>query len=341
MRDIPEQLLDYLTDIHIYRLSPAWARLDEQCHSIAECGGDWSKYTDDTFVHSGLALENVFLFLCGQSFEKDFVLPQMELRENYFTNIHFMHVEGIPWLLFLDVSEQTHQQQLQQQHANELSLVRDQQRRVLDRYVGGAVTERSIEGHLTFDASGERRNISTMFIDLRSFTIFNQKYDPQHVMDVLNQYMEKMIPPILDECGLVDKITGDGAMTVFGVLNEHNNPSESALRAALRIQREVLTMNDLRREQGHYIMEVGVGIGSGEAVLGIIGARDRRAFSVIGPHVNLAARLEGAAKGGEILVDKATFHAVKHLVDHYECVDTELKGIGVSSIYNLLYSRER
>ncbi|RLL54756.1 adenylate/guanylate cyclase domain-containing protein [Mariprofundus sp. EBB-1] len=340
MRGMPDELLNYLTNIHIYQLSPAWAKLDEQCHSIVECGGDWSKYTDDISVHSGLVVEDAFLFLCGQSFEADFMLPQMELRENYFTNIHFIRIASTPWLLFLDVSEQTQQQQLQQQNANELSLVRDQQRRVLDRYVGGAVAERSIEGRLTFDAAGERRNISTMFIDLRSFTIFNQNYDPQHVMDVLNQYMEKMIPPILDEFGLVDKITGDGAMTVFGVLNDQNNPSESALRAALRIQREVLTMNDLRREQGDYIMEVGIGIGSGEAVLGIIGARDRRAFSVIGPHVNLAARLEGAARGGEILVDETTFHAVKSLINDYECVNTELKGIGVSSVYNLRYSRD-
>ena len=334
---MPEPLLNYLAEMHIYRLSPAWAKLDEACHSIVESGGDWSNFDDDVDVHPGALLEESFIYLCGQRFDEPFLLPQMEFRENRFTNVHFFRAESIAWLLFLDVTEQTLMQQLQQQNANELSLLRDQQRRVLDRYVGGAVTERSIEGRLTFDAAGERRNISTMFIDLRSFTIFNQKYDPQHVMDVLNQYMDKMLPPILDEFGLVDKITGDGAMTVFGVLNEQEDSARSAFRAALRIQREISMMNDLRRQQGDYIMEVGIGIGSGEAVLGILGAHDRRAFTVIGPHVNLAARLEGEAKGGEILADESTFLAVKGLIESHECMKLELKGIGLTQVYNLRY----
>ncbi len=333
----PELLLNYLAEMQIYRFSPAWAKLDADCSCIIESAGDWCRYIDDNAVEPGAVLEDTFPHLCGQSFEENFVLPQMELRDGYFTDIHGFHSGGIPWLLFLDVTEQTKQEQLQQQNANELSLLRDQQRRVLDRYVGGAVTERSIGGRLTFDAKGERRNISTMFIDLRSFTIFNQKYDPQHVMDVLNQYMDKMLPPILNEFGLVDKITGDGAMTVFGVLNEQEDSAHSALRAALRIQRDISTMNDMRCTQGDYVMEVGVGIGSGEAVIGILGARDRRAFTVIGPHVNLAARLEGKAKGGEILVDKTTFQAVEHLIDSYDCVDMDLKGIGATQVYNLRY----
>ena len=332
---VPEALLNYLVEMQINRLSPAWARLDEACQCIAAYGGEWHSYSADAVLHVGAVLEDSFACLCGQNFEMDFVLPRMELRQGSFTDIHFVRIANTPWLLFLDVTEQTVQQLVQQQNANELSLLRDQQRRVLDRYVGGTVSERSMGGKLTFDAKGERRDISTMFIDLRSFTIFNQQYDPQYVMDVLNQYMDKMLPPILDECGLVDKITGDGAMAVFGVLNEQAGTAESALRAALRIQSEIASMNELRNKQGDYLMEVGIGIGSGEGVLGIIGAHDRRSFTVIGPHVNLAARLEGKARGNEILVDKATFQSVKHVIRSHECMQVVLKGIGMTTVYKL------
>jgi class 3 adenylate cyclase len=334
--EMPDVLFSYLADLYINHASPAWIKLDSDCRTVANSGGDWPRYLAEPVLKPGSELEERFLVLCGQSFDQPFVLPQIELQDGQYTDIHHLLIDGVSWLLFLDVSEQVNTQQLQQQNANELSLLKDRQKQTLDRYMGSTIAELSVGGRLTFNASGERRNITTMFIDLRSFTIFNEAYDPQHVMDVLNQYMTKMIPPILDEHGLIDKITGDGAMTVFGV-QHREAPAESALRAAYKIQRDVAALNRSRREQGKYVMEVGIGIASGEAVLGIIGAHDRRAFTAIGPHVNLAARLESVAKGGEILVDSLTFKATSHLISSHQKMEIELKGIGLTPVYNLQF----
>ncbi|NWF36480.1 adenylate/guanylate cyclase domain-containing protein [Mariprofundus sp. KV] len=332
--ELPDPLFSYLADLYIHQASPAWIRLDSDCRCIAEAGGSWPRYLDKPKLNPGSELEEHFIVLCGQSFDQPFVLPQIELQDGHYTDIHHTLIDGVSWLLFLDVTEQVSAQQLQQQNANELSLLKDRQKQTLDRYMGATIAELSVGGKLTFNASGERRQITTMFIDLRSFTLFNEAYDPQHVMDTLNHYMTKMIPPILEEHGLIDKITGDGAMAVFGVQQRHA-PAESALRAACKIQCDVADLNRSRREQGEYVMEVGVGIASGEAVLGILGAHDRRAFTAIGPHVNLAARLESIAKGGEILVDSATFKATSHLISSHQQMEIELKGIGLTPVYNL------
>ena len=331
---MPDILFNYLADLQIHQLFPAWLKLDSDHLHAVEAGGDWPRYFTTAEFTPGCELDELSLYLSGQPFDQPFILPQLELQEGHYTDIHHLPVQGNSWLLLLDVTEQVKAQQLQQQNANELSLLKERQRQTLNRYMGSAIADLSIDGKLTFNAAGERRYISTMFIDLRSFTLFNEAYDPQLVMDVLNQYMLHMLPPILDEGGLIDKITGDGAMAVFGV-QSCSNPGEAALRAAYRIQQQVIKMNQSRQAEGLYVMDVGVGIASGEAVLGIIGARDRRAFSAIGPHVNLAARLEGSARGGEILVDKNTFESCSHLIGNYQAIEMELKGIGLTAVYNL------
>jgi len=332
---IPEPLFNYLADLQIHRLFPAWAKLDDNCRYALESGGHWSRYINRETLNPQTELENELMCLCGQSFAHAFVLPHMELKPARFTDIHHLRVDGVSWLLLLDVTRDISQQKQQQQNANELSLLKDKQQRVLNRFMGNEIANMSVDGELTFDAAGEFRHISTLFIDLRSFTTFNSAYDPQYVIDVLNQYMQQMLPPILDEAGLVDKITGDGAMTVFGVLPSERPAAENALRAALRIQQQITMLNNTRREEGVYLMQAGIGIASGEAVLGIIGSRDRRAFSAIGPHVNLAARLEGQAEGGEILTDENTFQAIGHLLSGHKRMDMELKGIGMTPVYSV------
>jgi len=334
-RAIPEPIFNYLADMQIHRLFPAWAKLDMDCKYAVESGGHWSRYVDGESLKHDVEIENTLFFLCGQSFARGFLLPQMELKPARFTDVHHLRIEGESWLLLLDVTHEISQQKQQQQNANELSLLKDRQQRVLNRVMGNEIANMSVEGKLTFDAAGEFRDVSTLFVDLRSFTTFNSAFDPQYVIDVLNQYLHAMLPPIMAECGLVDKILGDGAMAVFGVIPSGLQTAENAIRAAFRIQKQITELNNKRRADGVYVMQAGIGIASGEAVLGIIGSRERRDFSAIGPHVNLAARLEAKAEGGEILVDENTFQTIEHLLSGHKKMQMELKGIGMTSVYSV------
>jgi len=337
---LPAILNEYLTDIHIRSLSPAWLRVQGDSGCIVEYGGDWSLYSDTVPVEQTEIL-SLLPCLYGQVFGDDFVLPHMELREGCYTDIHNIPDKdsqaGGSWLLLLDVTDPARSQLARQQHANELSLLGERQRRLLDRYMGSEVADLSLEGKLAFDVEGERRRITTMFVDLRSFTVFNQVNDPQEVLDVLNQYMDRMIKPVLAEFGLIDKIVGDGAMALFGVLPCEDDSAVHALRVAIEIQRGIELLNRQRIRNHEAVMKAGIGIASGEAVMGIVGTRERRSFTVIGPHVNLAARIEKQAKGAELLVDAETFRRIIHLVESFGCSAIELKGIGQTGVFNINY----
>ncbi len=265
-------------------------------------------------------------------FHDSFDLPQIQLKEEIYTDIHAFYEEGAAWLIFCDVTETTLQTQKYQQAANELILLREKQARILDRYLGQEVAERAANGLLQFDSAGERKTISTLFVDIRGFTAFNEHQDAQLVMHTLNDYMKCMLQPVLDNSGLIDKITGDGAMAVFGVLPSRSHYSQLAFQAAKEMMSGVEKLNLQRGQEGREQLKIGIGIATGEAVLGILGARERRSFTVIGKHVNLAARLESKARPGEILMDEITCKSLGS-PDVFASTDYELKGIGKVKVY--------
>jgi len=264
----------------------------------------------------------------------DFELPHMQLSNNTYTDILAFKGTESDWLLFFNVTEKVLQLQEYQQVANELNLLKDQMGRTLGRYVGQEVSQRALDGKLSFKAEGERKEITTLFVDIRGFTPFNESHDAQEVMNTLNQYMNGMLKPILEHHGMIDKIMGDGAMAVFGVLPAETSSVDNAFQAALDIQRLTKTLNSKRKEAGQPVLGVGVGIASGPAVLGILGSHERRAFSAIGKHVNLAARLESNARAGEVLMDKPTTHALSQKPECHQ-VSLELKGIGKTEAYSI------
>ncbi len=144
---------------------------------------------------------------------------------------------------------------------------------------------------------------------------------------MLNAYLTAMIRPVLDGGGIVDKIIGDAVMAVFGLL-----PSRlSAAGLAVAVAREILKTSDAvgvdRQTAGQQALGVGIGVATGPVVLGVLGSKDRRALSVTGHSVNLAARLENCALPGEILMDERTFNQLERGRDAFAPKVLDLKGI--------------
>ncbi|MDQ7001288.1 MAG: adenylate/guanylate cyclase domain-containing protein, partial [Ghiorsea sp.] len=192
---------------------------------------------------------------------------------------------------------------------------------------------RIAQGEMQLNAAGERKTITTLFVDIRAFTPFNERYDAQVVMQTLNDYMNGMLPPILQHHGMVDKIMGDGVMAVFGVLPSENDSCLDAFHAAKQMIQAIATLNQQRMRNGLEQLGIGVGIASGEAVLGILGSHERRAFTAIGRHVNLAARLESNARVGEILIDKTVYQALAQ-PHAFTATTLTLKGIGQTLVFS-------
>ena len=138
-----------------------------------------------------------------------------------------------------------------------------------------------------------------------------------------------MIKPVAVHNGLIDKIIGDAVMAVFG-LNDNGNYKAEAIQAGIEMIEAVSEIADQIRESGttnESVMGLGVGVASGQVAGGVLGGDRRRSFSVIGHRVNLASRLEGQARAGEILVDVASWEAMNGTNLNFNLTDLWLKGL--------------
>jgi len=326
MSALPDAVVQHLNRLTLHDLKPAWIRLNGEFPE--DWGGDWACY-GGLSLQKDMPVDQSFPFLFGllTKQQDDLHLSFIEMEDGNFADIHMFQTNEAHWILFLDATEKAAQYQQMQQIANELSLLRGKQTSMLNQYLGAPVVEKLAEGLLGMNIDGERRDISTMFADLRNFTVFNESHEPTVVMSVLNEYLDAMIQPVLHEAGIVDKITGDGVMAVFGVMPSEIASAVHAVKAGKEMQKAVSKLNLERSSRGVPLLDIGIGIASGTAVLGILGSKERRSFSAIGRHVNLAARLEGQAKACEIVLDEPTFYGMDGPEEQFEKCELSLKGI--------------
>jgi len=160
---------------------------------------------------------------------------------------------------------------------------------------------------------GRQMEISVLFADIRGFTTLSEKLSPPEVVEILNQYLDSMEEQVFEHGGTLDKYTGDGMMVLFGAPLRQPDHARRAVMAALAMQRAAAGVSRQRGE-AQWKVVYGVGIATGPAVVGHIGSRRRLDYTAIGDTVNLAARFEGMAPPGAILISQATFEAVKDIV---------------------------
>ncbi len=167
----------------------------------------------------------------------------------------------------------------------------------MQKFVSSSTMEMIAGGHEA-RLGGTRKPITAMFTDIRGFTSFSEKHSPEEVIEILNLYLDLQTQIIQNHKGVVDKFLGDGIMSIFS--GDHQ--TENAIEAAIHIQRELAKMNHRRKSWKDNVLEVGIGISAGDAVLGSIGSQDRMDFTAIGDTVNLASRICGIAASGQIMV---------------------------------------
>lgn len=171
-------------------------------------------------------------------------------------------------------------------------------------YVDPALAARLLEqGDDVF--SGERREVTVMFVDIRDFTPFAEANSAEDTVARLNALFEIVVPAVVDAGGHVNKFLGDGALAVFGAPNDLADHAEAAVAAAVRIHRLVA-----ERFGGE--LRIGIGINTGKVIAGTIGAAGKLEFTLIGDAVNVAARVEQLTKttGDAILLTQQTVDAL-------------------------------
>jgi adenylate cyclase len=187
---------------------------------------------------------------------------------------------------------------------------------------------------------GREMEISVLFADIRGFTSISENLSPPEVVAILNQYLHSMEEEVFKQGGTLDKYTGDGMMVIFGAPLEQSDHAQRAVRAAMAMQRAAAQVSGGRDDKG-WEVAYGIGITTGPAVVGHIGSQRRLDYTAIGDTVNLAARLEGLAPPGSILINQTTYEAVKDVVTADRLKPTMVKGKAKPvTVYQVLGLRE-
>ncbi len=177
----------------------------------------------------------------------------------------------------------------------------------LSRYVGNNLVEKLMSSKSGALLETERRRVTVLFADIRSFTMIAEQMSAEQVVLLLNQYFSVMVDIIFKNNGLLDKFVGDQLIAVFGLVEDSGNASENAIRTAIEMQEATEDMMRRRGAADEELFDIGIGINTGLAILGNIGPSNRMDYTVIGDCVNVAARLEEMAMGGEIIIGEQTF----------------------------------
>ena len=159
-----------------------------------------------------------------------------------------------------------------------------------------------------------RREITSVFLDLRGFTAFTDRSDPEELVELLRAYHATLGRLVEEFGGTLEHFAGDGVMIFFNDPFPVDRPAERAVRMAYTLQQAFAPIARAWKKQGHAV-GLGIGIAQGEATLGVIGFEERWEYAAIGNVPNLAARLCGEARAGEILVDAQTEREIAHLAE--------------------------
>jgi class 3 adenylate cyclase/CheY-like chemotaxis protein len=173
--------------------------------------------------------------------------------------------------------------------------------------------------------ASHRREVTVVFCDLRGFTAFTERSEPEEVMAVLRDYHESLGELIFRYEGTLDRFAGDGIMIVFNDPIQCADHTERAVQLALEMRGQVDQLQAQWQRKGHRL-GFGVGVASGYATLGQIGFEQRREYTAIGSVINLASRLCDEARPGQIVIGQRAFSAVEHCVEAAPIGELTLKG---------------
>ena len=178
------------------------------------------------------------------------------------------------------------------------------------------------------ELGGKAQRVSILFSDIRKFTSVSETLGARETVTMLNQYFTEMVDVIFRHGGILDKYIGDAMMALFGAPFNGPQDADNAVATSIDMLKALAVLNERRSHQGYAPIEIGVGVSTGEVVVGNIGSSKRMEYTAIGDSVNLAARLESATKlfGVKILISGHTVAELKHEIALREIDLIRVKG---------------
>jgi adenylate cyclase len=195
-------------------------------------------------------------------------------------------------------------------------------------YLTASVITEILKDPSKLKLGGDKKDLTVMFSDIRGFTTISEKLTPEELVSLLNEYLTVMTDIVFKYEGLLDKYIGDAIMAVFGAPLEQPDHALRGCRTALEMMAELKVLQERWFREGRPYVDIGVGINSGDMVVGNMGSNMRFDYTVMGDNVNLSSRLEGINKeyGTHIIISEYTYEVVKEEMFCREVDSVRVKG---------------
>ncbi|MDR3170335.1 MAG: adenylate/guanylate cyclase domain-containing protein [Treponema sp.] len=227
-------------------------------------------------------------------------------------------------------------------NANLQVMVEEETKKVLalnetfGRYLSDEIVKDLLESPEGLALGGKKQNITIMFTDIRGFTSMSEQMEVEDAVTMLNHYFSIMVDVIHKYRGTVIEFLGDGILAIFGAPVAYVNHTDSAVACSLEMQIAMDEVNDWNSKNGFSILEMGIGINTGETIVGNIGSPKSMKYNVIGSNVNLASRIETFSTGGQILLSEQSYKAVETDLHVVQTVEVMPKGVKTPlSVYQI------
>ncbi len=180
---------------------------------------------------------------------------------------------------------------------------------ILEHFMPKSVIEQLMSAPEMPHLGGERQTVSILFADIRGFSIYAEQTEPETLVATVNHYLGVATDAILAQAGTLDKYLGDGLLAIFNSPVRYADHALRAVRAACDIRRNVAALNASPEGQG---LQFGIGVHTGEAVVGNIGTPELMSYTAVGESVNLAKQIEEVTGPGQITISRAAAHQIGH-----------------------------
>lgn len=201
-------------------------------------------------------------------------------------------------------------------------------RKTFGQYLSDDIVDAILERPEGAALGGEKRFVTIMMTDLRGFTAIGERLPAEEVVGIINIYLETMTEIILKYQGTIDEFIGDAIFVIFGAPILRDNDAKRAVACAVEMQLAMAEVNRRCREKGYPEVQQGIGINSGQIVVGNIGSKKRMKYGVVGKNVNLTARIESYTVGGQIFISESTMEECgQHLLRIDDRMEVMPKGV--------------
>jgi adenylate cyclase len=203
-------------------------------------------------------------------------------------------------------------------------------KRAFQQYVPEGVVKNIIANPALLRFGGDRKELTVLFSDVRGFTTYSERHDAEKVVEILGEYLTRMVDVVFKNEGTLDKFIGDAVMAIFGAPVPQADHALRACKTAVGMMAELKALRQKWAQEGRDPFAIGIGINTGEVIVGNLGSVQRFDYTVIGDPVNLAARLESLNKefpqASGIIISDFTYALVKDQVDARPLGEVKVKG---------------